>query len=156
MALSVTVTGLAELEGILSNLGIASATAAGKSVAIGSDSPIAAIIEYGSRPHTIRPRSARALAFDAGGGTVFAAIVHHPGTKPNPVLENALAASEGGIVELVNDALTTVATGGPVSAVTQAFTLAGDLVVQNAKQHAPVRTGAYRDSITSRYTGPSL
>jgi hypothetical protein len=46
-----------------------------------------------------------------------------------------------------------VATGGPVSAVAETFRLAGDLVVTAAKSHAPVRTGAYRDSITARYTG---
>lgn len=154
MALSVAILGLEELVGILDNLGAAASVLGGQSVAVGSDSPIAPFIEYGTRPHTIRPRAARALAFDAGGGTVFATVVNHPGTRPSPVLENALTESEPGIAELVNDALTTVATGGPVSAVTEAFALAGDLVAQTAKQHAPVRTGSYRDSIVSNYTGP--
>ena len=44
----------------------------------------------GTRPHIIRPRRARALRFDLGGRTVFAAVVHHPGTRPNNFLLRAL------------------------------------------------------------------
>jgi hypothetical protein len=153
MGLSLAVTGLEELTGILGNLGAAASAAGSASVAVGSDSPVAGYIERGTRPHTIRARNARVLAFETSGGTVFARSVNHPGTKANPVLGNALTGSEAGITELVNDAFTVVATGGPISAVAEAFRLAGDLVVTAAKAHAPVRTGAYRDSITARYTG---
>ena len=58
-------------------------------------------VEAGTRPHVIRPRSARALRFLGGGrrvsqaspnqriattagGVVFAAVVHHPGTPARP------------------------------------------------------------------------
>lgn len=151
--LSLEITGLEELTGILGNLERAAATAGSSSVSVGSDDPVAVYIERGTRPHTIRARNARVLAFEGSGGTVFAVSVNHPGTKANPVLGNALDSSREGITELVNDAFTTVATGGPISAVTAAFRLAGDLVVSTAKQHAPVRAGTYRDSITARYTG---
>jgi hypothetical protein len=151
--LSLAVTGLEELTGILSNLGSAAGVAGSASVAVGGDNPVAAYIEYGTRPHTIRARNARVLAFETSGGTVFARSVNHPGTKANPVLGNALESSQEGIVQLVDDAFTTVATGGPVSAVTAALHLAGDLVVTAAKKGAPVRTGAYRDSIVAAYTG---
>lgn len=40
----------------------------------------------GTRPHIIRPKRARALRFTAQGHTVFANVVHHPGTRPNPYL----------------------------------------------------------------------
>lgn len=50
----------------------------------------AAIIEDGSRPHTIRPRRARILAFDVGGRRVFTHIVRHPGTKPQHVIRDTL------------------------------------------------------------------
>lgn len=40
----------------------------------------------GTRPHIIRPRYKQALAFQYRGRTVFAKVVHHPGTKPNPYL----------------------------------------------------------------------
>jgi hypothetical protein len=47
----------------------------------------AAAVHQGTRPHLIRPRNAQALRFEgAGGGIVFAAVVHHPGTRPRPFL----------------------------------------------------------------------
>lgn len=57
----------------------------------------AAIIEDGSRPHVIRPRRARILAFDAGGRRVFTNVVHHPGTKPQHVIRDALIQLARGI-----------------------------------------------------------
>lgn len=74
----------------------------------------AQVVEFGSRPHVIRPRRKKALFFAvsgktgpggnvrltgsvrskyrgsaskrAAGGAVFAMVVHHPGTKPHPYL----------------------------------------------------------------------
>lgn len=63
-------------------------------------------LEYGTRPHIIRPRNARVLRFPAkgvpttlggrvrtsaarklgNGAFVFAKVVHHPGTKPQPFM----------------------------------------------------------------------
>lgn len=45
--------------------------------------PYAGIHERGGQtsPHDIRPVNARALHFMAGGGDVFAMVVHHPGSK---------------------------------------------------------------------------
>lgn len=44
----------------------------------------------GTRPHEIRPINASVLAFEeADGKTVFTHTVHHPGTQPNPFLQNA-------------------------------------------------------------------
>ncbi|MEV6565863.1 hypothetical protein [Streptomyces kronopolitis] len=56
------------------------------------DHPATLFVLYGTRPHVIRPRRAKALRFDSGGRTVFAAVVHHPGTKPNDFLGRALRA----------------------------------------------------------------
>ncbi|QKW06929.1 hypothetical protein HUT18_11525 [Streptomyces sp. NA04227] len=56
------------------------------------DHPATLFVLYGTRPHIIRPRRAKALRFDAGGRTVFAAVVHHPGTRPNDFLGRALRA----------------------------------------------------------------
>ncbi len=47
-------------------------------------------IEGGTRPHVIRPRAARVLAFDVGGRRVFAHRVNHPGTKPKRVVRDTL------------------------------------------------------------------
>ena len=48
----------------------------------GGDLKYAAIQEYGgvTSPHDILPSRAKALAFMAGGGEVFAKLVHHPGS----------------------------------------------------------------------------
>ena len=48
-------------------------------------------VSLGTRPHQIRPRNAQVLAFPGGqlGGMVFAAVVNHPGTQPNPYLQLA-------------------------------------------------------------------
>jgi hypothetical protein len=44
----------------------------------------------GTAAHKIRPVNAGCLAFrDAKGGMVFARLVRHPGTKPNPFLDRA-------------------------------------------------------------------
>jgi hypothetical protein len=68
--------------------------------------PYAATIEKGSRPHIIKPRKAKVLAW--GGSrrlsgklrkgsraTNFAMIVHHPGTKPYPFLLPAAKKAAG-------------------------------------------------------------
>lgn len=45
-------------------------------------------VEFGTPPHIIRPKNAKALHWKAGGKDVFAAAVHHPGTRPNPFIRN--------------------------------------------------------------------
>lgn len=40
----------------------------------------------GAKPHVIRPRRKKVLKFQAGGRTVFAKKVNHPGNRPNPFL----------------------------------------------------------------------
>ncbi|MFD8509719.1 hypothetical protein ACFV27_01035 [Streptomyces antimycoticus] len=54
------------------------------------DHPAVRFVLDGTRPHVIRPRRAKALRFDSGGRTVFAKVVHHPGTEPNNFLAEAL------------------------------------------------------------------
>lgn len=58
---------------------------------VGSDVYYAPFVNDGTRPHIIRPRRASVLRFQVGGQTVYARVVHHPGTKPNPFLDRALA-----------------------------------------------------------------
>jgi hypothetical protein len=59
--------------------------------------PYAASMEYGAKPHIIRPKNARVLAWggsrrlsgrlrSGSSATHFATIVHHPGNKPYPFL----------------------------------------------------------------------
>ena len=48
------------------------------------------MVNDGTKPHIIRPKNAKALAFKIGGRVVFAKVVHHPGTKAQPFLDRAL------------------------------------------------------------------
>lgn len=48
-------------------------------------------IEYGTGAHIIEPVTAKALHFKKDGKEVFTKLVHHPGTRPNPVMRNAAA-----------------------------------------------------------------
>ena len=81
--------------------------------------PYAAALEFGAKPHIIRPRKAKVLAWGgtrrlsgtlASGSkpTHFAALVHHPGSKPYPYLipgaKKALAGVKDAIVKLWNAA----------------------------------------------------
>lgn len=66
-------------------------TPAGIVVLVGSADPIALLHHEGTRPHEIRPkREGGVLAFEIEGQVVFAAVVHHPGTKPNHYLTDPL------------------------------------------------------------------
>lgn len=67
----------------------ATPTVAGYQIEAVADTTYARFVADGTRPHTIRPRNARALRFQVGGKTVFAMRVNHPGTQPNPWFRNA-------------------------------------------------------------------
>jgi len=56
-----------------------------------SHAPYSIYVHQGTAPHVIRPRNASALKFEAGGRTIFASSVRHPGTRPRPFLTNAVA-----------------------------------------------------------------
>ncbi len=63
----------------------------GHTLIVAAHTPYAAYVELGTRPHVIMPRNALALRwYDGGGFPVFARIVHHPGTRPEPYLRRAL------------------------------------------------------------------
>lgn len=52
--------------------------------------PATIFVIRGTRPHIIRPVRARALRFTVGGRVVYATVVHHPGTRSNNFLREAL------------------------------------------------------------------
>ena len=55
-----------------------------------SQAPYSAFVEFGTRPHMIFPRRARALRFEVGGQVVFARYVRHPGTRGQFFMRRAL------------------------------------------------------------------
>jgi hypothetical protein len=62
----------------------------GRHVRIESSHPATMYVINGTRPHLIRPRTRKVLKFNVKGRTVFARLVHHPGTKKNDFLTKAL------------------------------------------------------------------
>lgn len=63
---------------------------------VSSNVDYAPMVHDGTRPHIIRPRTKQALKFKVGGQTVFAKVVHHPGTRARPFLDRALAEETAG------------------------------------------------------------
>jgi len=62
-------------------------------IIIGPDVPYAGFVEFGTKPHKIKPKSpGGVLAFQAGGSTVFARVVNHPGTKAQPFVQDSFDA----------------------------------------------------------------
>lgn len=82
---------------------------------IEATAPYAAYVELGTRAHIIKPRRKRLLAWPAAGGArlsgrartgarmIFARVVHHPGTKPQPYLVPAakFALKKVGITKII-------------------------------------------------------
>lgn len=64
--------------------------AAGVNPGTGGQRGYAQIVSGGSRPHIIRPRTAKALRFVINGVVVYTRRVNHPGTRPNPYLTRHL------------------------------------------------------------------
>jgi len=93
---------------------LASATAQAATTDAGG---AAVYLEFGTRPHTITPKAAKALRFAAspggarlsgsprvGASVVFARVVHHPGTKPYPfMLPGAVAAVQAAGIDPIID-----------------------------------------------------
>jgi len=65
----------------------------------------AARLHEGTPPHRIEAKNARFLKFEMGGETMFRRAVNHPGTKPDPYLDNAAAAGEEDLDMAVDAAL---------------------------------------------------
>ncbi len=66
--------------------------------------PYARPIENGSRPHTIRARNAKALAFrGSDGNLVFRRSVRHPGNRPYKFLAGAMPAVKSRFVSAMSE-----------------------------------------------------
>ncbi len=74
--------------------------------------PYAATVELGSKPHIIRPKKAKVLAWGGtrrlsgtlskgSSPTHFARLVHHPGTKPYPYLIPGAKKAIGGVRDVI-------------------------------------------------------
>ena len=77
----------------------------GMSAEVTANADYAAHVEYGTRPHVIRPRNASMLAFKVGGVTVFAKEVDHPGTAAQPFMTPAAEEVRPSFVAAVKQAV---------------------------------------------------
>lgn len=59
-------------------------------ISVVSEAPYSGYLEFGTRPHMIFPRRAKALRFEVGGRTVFARYVRHPGFRGRLYMRRAL------------------------------------------------------------------
>lgn len=71
-----------------------------KSKTVIAEMEYSADIEYGTKPHEIQAKTAKALHFKKDGKDVFVKKVQHPGTKPNPVMRNAAKAVQEQVNEI--------------------------------------------------------
>jgi HK97 gp10 family phage protein len=61
-------------------------------VVIGPDTPYAGYVEFGTKPHEIRAKGRKPMVFTVNGQKVFARVVHHPGTRAQPFVQDSFAA----------------------------------------------------------------
>lgn len=80
-------------------------TVNGESLTIENDTPYATFVVDGTKPHEILPKNASVLAFQINGTTVFAKRVHHPGTSPNPFVDESINLIESQIDNIVAQAI---------------------------------------------------
>ena len=75
---------------------------------VGTSAMVATFVELGTRPHEIKPRpvpnGAKALSIPVAGGFLPRKKVHHPGTQPQHFFSRTLAALEGQVVGIFEDA----------------------------------------------------
>lgn len=68
---------------------------------ISADAPHAAYVEFGTRPHRIDARRAKALRFVQHGRVVFRRSVQHPGTQPTHFLWRSVDAAGDELEDLL-------------------------------------------------------
>lgn len=135
---SITITGGRELIAKLHGAGEFS----GRAV-IGTNLDYARMVSEGTRPHRIAAAPGKALSWPGAAHPVRA--VNHPGTRPNPYVEEALAGVGAAIVKVLEARIVQLIEGGGGSF--KAALLAGALLGQAEVQRgAPVKTGTLRRS----------
>lgn len=138
MAYTVTITGSRELRINLNGTGQLTARAG-----IGTNLNYARMVSEGTRPHRIVPRTAKALFWPGAAHPVRS--VNHPGTRPNPYVEDALPAVGAAIVNVLEARLGQIIESG--NGTFKAAFLAGVLLGQAEIQRAaPVKSGDLRRS----------
>ena len=83
-------------------------TIEGNRALVGVKAGYARFLEWGTRPHEIRPRHARALRFVTRGRVVFARRVWHPGIRPRLFVLSAAEALRAELGDLASEVMVNV------------------------------------------------
>lgn len=67
--------------------------------------PYGKFVHQGTKPHVIYAKDANALSWMSEGKRVFAKYVFHPGTEPDPFIDNAVEALTGKMVNNILEAV---------------------------------------------------
>lgn len=161
MALNLTVTvknGI-EVVGRLQIMSEAARVFGGSRASVYSNLNYAHFVVDGTRPHTIYPRGEHSViathelvaahrALFWPGAVHPVAVVHHPGTKANPFMQDALTAVGSQAEEAIASAAETIASGGgDANTLKKALNTAGLLVQAEIMRRAPTgKTGNLRQS----------
>lgn len=166
MSLSITLKGLPEVIARLTALGLGASWLGGASATVGTELQYGLYVSSGTKPHDIFPKNKKALAWPAAGvpvratgkvrvgaarslgagAYVFAAHVHHPGTKPNPYVTVAIAAAELGVIERMTKGVEAIIGGGDPASLRSALSAAAMGLQAEVMRGAPVKTGTLRRS----------
>ena len=65
-----------------------------------TDMKYAPYVEFGTKPHVIRPKTKKMLAFRVGGKMVFARKVNHPGTRAYNYMRDAFEESKPKVTKI--------------------------------------------------------
>lgn len=146
LELSVKIENGALVVGRLQLMGEAAAVFGGSKVAVGSSLNYASYVVQGTKPHLILPRARKALFWPGAAHPVRS--VSHPGTKPNPFMQDALeAAAPQAEAALVSAAAEVINGSGNAQTLKQGLWKAGLLVQAAMVTRAPVKTGGLRQSL---------
>ena len=139
----------ATLEGVtarLTGLQVGVASIGNSMAVVGTDINYAPMVVYGSRPHIIRPKDKQALYWRGAQHPV--ALVHHPGTKPNPFMQDGLLVSVPDVTQALAAGISATIAGTP-GVMPRALMAAGLVVQANIQRRAPVKTGTLRRSFAT-------
>lgn len=68
-----------------------------------TDVKYAPYVEFGTKPHVIRPKNKKMLAFKVGGKMVFARKVNHPGTRAYNYMRDAFEDNKPKITKIYDN-----------------------------------------------------
>jgi len=145
MTFTITTRGIQEVIARLANVAEAAQMAGAHRATVGSDLPYAKFVTDGTRAHTIQPKNGHALFWPGAAHPVK--LIHHPGTRANPFMDEAAQQAAPMWALIVSTAFGVIGGGMPATEMEAALAKADAVVLKAAQDDAPVRTGDLRRSL---------